>query len=430
MALNLKNSINWTLALPVQDSREYLMMDFDQSIFRSDKEFGMTGTDLLCLMQETYYVTSLDIIDPPELPILNNQIPHKDDSNYETPVTPVDFEVYRYTDPNKKLSLDQIDEAWNTIIGFFGQLYNKISGKYDLLSDDATTENTETLFHLKGVAYKKYINTQLGNVYALRYEVFGILSKLIPGSLLNNNTVKLCTNIICDGMAFQRFFNASLGWIEKTLKNIQIYEGKKLDKLIRYLALRYGSSKFRQKYASGNGCFSKTLTFDGQEYTNVLCFSGINTPSPSIQNSINRIAGCGLFGKHYVVMISPKVRYYISQTKFITLGDAVGSGLFNSKNKLDGRMFSCCERKTFADYDWSKCQWFRMVVRYTPCELCKVEVGMFENKFKYPSRVIGGYPLDPLENLPAMNKLANEIHQKMYPLLLPWYPNLTATHYP
>lgn len=426
MALNLKNSINWTLALPTQDSGEYVRLTFEQSISETDGEFGFGGLELLNLLQETFYVTSLDGIEAPESPSINPKAYQRGIQEGKNSVSIPDDQEYIHKNPEKKLTLDRRDKGWDTLIGFFEQLYYKITGRYNILSEDATAtrEIEERLFHLKGQAYKNYIYYKLGKIYALRYEIYVILNKLVPLSLRESNNVILCTNIICNGIAFQNFFNASLGWIEDTLTNLQTYEGKALDKLMAYLDRRYGSSQFRRKFVSGHGCFSKTLVFDGNTYTNALCFSGARNPSTSIQNACKRIADCGLFGNHYVVKISPATRYYISSSKYITLGEALSSGLYNPyKNPdVDGRMFSCCERKTFADYNWSGCQWFRMVVKYTPCQLCQYEVGVFENKFRYPSKVVGGKALTALKNLATMNQLATEIHRKMYTLLLPYYP--------
>ena len=137
-------------------------------------------------------------------------------------------------------------------------------------------------------------------------------------------------------------------------------------------------NKFKKRFID-DGCFLKANVIDTNgNYQDVLCFSGLKQfdGSDYLSIAINDIVNSGVFHNPYLVKVNDNIRYYITHDKYITLGDAKT----NSKT-LNPRMFSCCERKTFADYDWSKCRSYKMTIKYEPCALCEISVKKHSDKY-------------------------------------------------
>lgn len=395
MSLEINTSIKWSLHFPQNKIGENGFLTFEQPLFSDNDAYDSDGLALLNMLQEVFYVTHLDNLFGPILYAESAFDSNPDDIN-----------------------LNDRDIAWNVLGDFWGGLYGKIHNNYNLIINNAIYENKEALLNCKGINYVDFIRYNMGGVFLFRYEVFSSLKALIPWSLRHEYNVTRCTDIVCDGIAFQNFFNRSLQWIEKKQRDLQTFEGEALEKLIKYLYRRYGSSEFKRKYIKGIGCFSKTLVLENdRSYTNVLCFSGSTEPDDKLKSQIDKIANCGYFGKHYVVNVSGSIKYFLSKTEIVTHAEALLSSLYNPKNY--GRMFSCCERKTFAGYDLNNCIAFRMVVRYAPCDLCKPEVDMYDNNFN--RRVIPGKPTGSIARLDEYNELANKIYKMFHPLLLPYH---------
>ena len=387
MPLDIKESIKWSLVISSIGTRDNRVLSFQQPLFSSEEDYGENGMKLLDYLQDVFYVKQMEYV------LNDGRLLDKD-------------------------TIDQRDDAWEVLNEGFGDVFAKIHTQKQLLVSDHSYNNSDELFRLKGEAYGNYIRSVMKDVYPLRYEFYTAVKQLIPMSVRKRNNLERCTDIICDGHAFQHFFNLSLEWLEKTQLNLQTYENDDLEKLLTYLSRREGFSQFRNKYIK-RGCFSKTLVFDGTTYTDLLCFSGSKKPTGQLETSIKRIANCGLFQNCQLIILPYETRYMLSETKYITLGDAIISSLYDEKQH--GRMFSCCERKTFAGYNWSSCKVFRMIVKYQPCELCEDIVKYY--KKKYNGEVIYGKKLPPLQNRKTFDDIANAIHHKLYPLLLPLHPN-------
>lgn len=194
-----------------------------------------------------------------------------------------------------------------------------------------------------------------------------------------------------------------------------IQKYKKVETVRKYfniISLKYANSKdykeFHDKYIQGYGCFAKTtvnlLNGDKQD---VLCFSGLKYKS-EISRVIKLIVTNGNFKNAYLINVSGKIRYYINKTDYITKDDADKSG-FSYHN----RMFSCCERKTFAAYEnWMNCKSYVMTVKYQPCELCKESVKR-HNK-KYNGKKHCGKRLKKLSNRSIYDSQAVQIYNTLF----------------
>lgn len=388
MPLDIKDSIKWSLVISDKEMRSFKTLSFQQSLFLSeDENFGEDGLLLLEYLQEVYYVTKFDYI-------------LKEDNSFDN----IDKDV-----------LDNRDEGWEILINIFGSILQKIYRQKRLLTADDSYENWEQLFRLKGEAYGEYIRSVMRGVYPLRYEIYTVMKQFIPMSLREINNLKRCTDIVCDGRAFQLFFKLSIEWLEKTQLNLQTFESDSLEKLMKQLSQgRDGFGRFRKKYIKSNGCFSKTLLYDGSNFINLLCFSGAQEPTGELKTAIESIADCGLFGIHQLITLPAGTRYMLSEARQITLADAIISGLYDQNHH--GRMFSCCERKTFAGYKWQSCKWFHMIVKYRPCELCEDMVKIYEEKYHgvvTPGKECSSKPLHI-----TYDGVATAIHRKLHPLLL------------
>lgn len=402
MALEIKNSINWQLHFPNDDIGENGTLIFEQSLFSnvnrdSEDVFNSNSLSLFDIIQEAYYVNQFDFL--------------------------IDRDENEEIDPNSftlsKSLLDRKDIAWDSLRYAFSDLFHKIYNNFDLLISDDTFEDRDSLFNRKGQAYSDFIRYVMRGVYLLRYEVYSSLKGLIPWALRRKYNVARCTDIVCNGADFQKFFNLSINWIEDKQNELQTNEGKDLESLIQYLSNRFGGRKFKKKYAKGVGCFSKTLVRkNDNSYADVLCFSGDPDPIDQLKVQIDKIAYSGYFQNPYVVKVTSGIKYFLSSSDFITHGEAIASGLYNPDKSA--RMFSCCERKTFADYDLGNCLAFRMVVKYAPCVMCVPEVNIYDNG--HNKRVIAGRPIKEPSRLKEYNELANKIYRKIHPLLLPCYP--------
>ena len=77
-------------------------------------------------------------------------------------------------------------------------------------------------------------------------------------------------------------------------------------------------------------------------------------------------------------------------------------------------MFSCCERKTIADFCWDNCLSFEMFVKYKPCELCKYPINEF--KKKYNGNIYHGIRCKPLkrEKKEEFQEKASKIYNMIY----------------
>ena len=397
MSLEINSSMKWSLHFPKNTGEWNEVLYFEQLLFTENDEY-QKSTALLEMLQDVFYVTQLD---------------HISGQHIESEIEPNAF-------ISNDIILNHRDDAWDILIGYFDDLLSKIHNNYDLLINDAVSQAKDTLLNLVGVHYADFIRYSMNEVFFFRYEIYSFLKELIPWSLRRKHNLSRCTDIVCDGRAFQNFFNLSLNWIEETQRKIQTYESEDLERLLNYLSRRYHLGKLRNKYLNKKscGCFSKTLVHEiDNSYTNVLCFSGAEEPKDKLKEDIEKIAKCGYFGKYHLVRISDDIKYHLSETQFITLGEANRSGLYDSGSY--GRMFSCCERKTFANYDLNNCRAFRMIVKYAPCILCKQEVKMYVNGRN--KRLISGCPTGSIARLDEYNELANKIYKMFHPLLLPYY---------
>ncbi len=262
----------------------------------------------------------------------------------------------------------------------------------------------------------------MGEVYQSRYEVYSKVKNFLPWSWRRKHNLTRCWEIICDGRIFQRFFNLSLLWLEETQRNLQAFEGRELEDFLMVYCNRESLGQFKKSYLKGDKCFSKTLVQKRDNtYIDILCFSYAVEPSnKKLKDDIEKIVKCERFCNGIEAKLSGNIRFNLPGNRFITLAEAIISGLYNPHN--EGRMFSCCERKTFAWYDLSDCLAFRMVVKMAPCEFCQEEVDKHVNG--YNKTIAWNHPLIPMDESQRedFESLAEKIYQLMHPLLLPKYP--------
>ncbi len=394
MPLELKKEITWSLKFPDNKIGDNGLLTFNQPLFKRIDEPVSDGLGLLNILQDVYYVTHLEIIDDDLL-----------SSDHSAHYSENQIEI-----------LNRRDMGWNVLSFCFGKLFNHIFNNYDLLIDDSSYEQHEELRHSKGLNYEKYIRTRMKRVFVLRYEIYNVLKLIIPSSFKRMINIELCTDVVCNAFTFQDFFNRCVEWMEESQKNLQISERKTLSKLIKHLSRANALYEVDSAYIKGGGCYSNTVVREKNgKFLNLLCFSGVQPLVEPLKSQIARIVHSGYFANPRNVSLTDDIKYYITDKEYITLEDAKKSGLYDAIK--DGRMFSCCERKTFAFYDLHQCVSFRMIVKYAPCEICRHEVSTYDNGLS--KRVVYGKKLRSLDRLLEFNSLANSIYHKSHPIPYP-----------
>ena len=98
---------------------------------------------------------------------------------------------------------------------------------------------------------------------------------------------------------------------------------------------------------------------------------------------------------------------YLCPERFVTYADAC-----KTNKAYQPRRFSCCERKTLAEFDWQDVESYVMIVKYLPCELCQLPVYMHTRK--YFGIVNAGIKCNLLEKKPLINAIAEEIYKEIH----------------
>lgn len=166
------------------------------------------------------------------------------------------------------------------------------------------------------------------------------------------------------------------------------------------------NNDFKERYLDDSGgCFSLTRVRKNATEEDVLCFSGLKFSD--LNSAIDKIAQSGYFVNPTVIRECLNVRYYLCPEKYVTFAEAKQTHKDHKR-----RMFSCCERKTFAKYDWQGVDSFIMTVKYYPCELCQWSVDM--HKKKYGGTIKAGIIQSPLEEKALYDAIAEEIFREIH----------------
>ena len=189
-----------------------------------------------------------------------------------------------------------------------------------------------------------------------------------------------------------------------------------------------------REYNKNNRCFCVfEVTTSSRKTELYVSFSGLfdavdpiiqnkfRTKHPALDSALDAVTAAvrGQFSEPVTrVRTTVDVKYYYRKSKRVTLGqvcDHVVSGFEDLK-----RMFSCCERKVFAELEKKTSKYVKkctIYIKILPCELCKATV----NKFR--CKVIAGLKEKPkkVERKRCYDKLAQDIcsGRKSIPFICP-----------
>ncbi len=375
-----KEAIEWKLVLPKSD-----VLSFRFSIFQDENRQGHRESDvfmsneLLGILQDTFYVT------------------HFGSSHYE------------HISPYSKDGLDERDDYWDIFRWIWHNFTAILRNNIKEINVFRSSDESAALSKKKGNAYKLFVR-EMGQPFITRYDLY-LFSLLFWSKNYIRKHFGSCTDIICDHRKFVRFWNGVVSFLsESVLKLQQDVVGKlqsKFENILKGPDRNAEYATFHNTYLrEKGGCFSLTMVDkkDGSKQ-DVLCFSGLKDSSqdPTIYKAIQKIKDEGGFQDPHVVQVTDKIRYDLICGLYITYGEAKKCNIFSKKGRYN-RMFTCCERKTFADYDWNDCASYTMIVKYAPCELCEMSVR--KHKTLYNGHVLHGKATQPLKRIGEFDRLA------------------------
>ncbi len=352
---------------------------------------------ILGILQDVFYVTRLDWLD-------RRKKANKDSEEIQV--------------------LNQRDDYWNILRFIWNKLMNLI---YDNLEDFKKDESSEDLNKTprKNSWSEETFFSSLGQPFALRYEIYRLLSIFTA-----SKNPREIARIVGNFDKFVEFWNKSMDRFSLMVQRIQKYKVDKLERHFDNILKKYGNDqeykKFNKEFLQ-EGCFSKmtVLRRSSGRTQDVLCFNGVNEydiNSSEIGKAIYKIKIHGNFkdpivigfpeGKTSIstIEIPKNIRYDLIGGRFILYKDALKYSCFSS-TKLFNRMFTCCERKTFAGYNhWKDCKKFRMVIKLAPCELCVNQVVEYRKRYGGEPLIIGRNKNKSLPNKYLYDILANCIY--------------------
>lgn len=386
---NLSKEITWTVILP-----KGYFFTFEDSLLLDIKSDNEPKTSLY---YNSYKKT--------------NQLESYKESN--TLLLDILQEVYYVTHFAENNKTDErlyyCDKCWNELNVFWRQLLQFIREREEHLDNEKNYEYTDNHFIKDDNEFQNYIKN-LGEPFITRYHFYKFFKFIYS---IYNYKISYNSDIVYNINEFRRFWNTSMYLVSSTLFRIQISSVNELKQLLKKITKEKIYYQFRRKYIHRNSCFSLTkVLLKGNEKKDILCFSGIDINNETIKKAIDKIMRSSIFSNSYLVSDSDDIRYYLSNTKYITYGDAKSCkrkyGL-----KYENRMFSCCERKTIADFNWDNCLSFEMFVKYKPCELCKYPIN--ELKKNYNGNIYHGIKCNPLKR--EKKKEFQEKARKIYNMI-------------
>lgn len=342
--MELQTSITWTLYLGEKQ------LSFHENLFETlhENKSGNDVTpdfDIPQLLQEVYYVDQLS-----------------KSKDYE---------------PDEKLILQ--DQTFDYVRVLYNLITDLINTKYEQLIHDEEIEDIhyQNLKGLRGRNFDKYVEDNLQEPFLSRNKAYKIF-KMLPNKYKTKSQKCTQRNVISKSDSFKRYWDNGVLSLASMQNDIYKDELGTLFELLEELDNNKKLKKYYEKKKTG-GCFSKTEVIKNGVREDILCFSGVKFKE-SIDKAIDKIAESGHFLTDHAIKTSQNVRYYVCPEQYITYSEAV-----LSEEEFFNRMFSCCERKTFAEYDWQGVTSYTMIVKYPPCELCQFPV--WEHSKKYNGRL-------------------------------------------
>lgn len=215
-----KNTIQYTNSPEEFHNKFELDNEFNtpSTIYPEDSQNRQSDGDshvlLLDILQDFYYVTHLDL--------------QKNDNNVDR-------------------KLEFCDNCWSALRVYWRCLLELVKEKQNLLDDDNNSEKRDILFIKKGRSYRKFINS-MGEPYTTRYFVYRLLKPLYslrPKSM----TLGYCTDIICNFIEFQKFWNNGLVLFADILLKIQKIDSvNKLERILKKITQGSEYKIFQNRY--------------------------------------------------------------------------------------------------------------------------------------------------------------------------------------
>ena len=267
------------------------------------------------------------------------------------------------------------DQAFDYVRVFHNLITDLINTRFKQLKNekDIEDEHYQYLKEFRGRKFDNYVETSLQEPFLSRNLAYKIF-KMLPNKYKTKSRKDTQRNVISSPNNFKRFWNNGLLSLAAMQKDIFENDLTELFNLLNELDKK-GDVKYYLENHEHKGCFSKTEVVKNGKREDILCFSGVNFRN-SVEKAIDKIAKSEYFLTDRAIKTSQNVRYYICPKQYITYSEAL-----LSKKKFFNRMFSCCERKTFAEYDWQGVTSYTMIVKYPPCEFCQFPVWMHTNKY-------------------------------------------------
>ena len=365
----LETTLHWRLG--IGDNSHFI--DEDVLDFLSiDKQENETSSDFFVpqLLQEVYFVNQL------------------------------------YSGNNEPIANLRIrDELYDYIRIFHGRIVDIFeSHRDDLFQEVDSVEIKKELMGLSGANLGIYVQEHLPEPFLSR-DVAYMIFNLLPSSYKYRLPHYARRDIVSSYKCFERYWNKGIALLCEMQNDVHTKDIEELLKLLEDLSEKNG--KFRNNYLKEKGgCFSLTKVSKNESQQDVLCFSG-QYFKKAINDTIDSIVNSGHFKNPFVIKESANVRYYLCPGRYVTFADAR-----RTKKAQQPRMFSCCERKTFAEYDWHDVESYIMIVKYQPCELCQLSV--YEHTNQSRGKVKAGVKLDPIKNIDLLNSIAEEIYNEIH----------------
>ena len=300
---------------------------------------------------------------------------------------------------------DSLDAVYDYISVFHARIVELVELHHKHLTDETHSEEIrEQLWDFSGSKVGMYVHKNLQEPFLSRDNAYMIFNAL-PSSYRYRLPHYARRDIVSSYDCFEKYWNKGMELLCEMQNDIHTATIGQLKNLLTELSGK--NNKFYKKYLKEkDGCFSLTQVKKKGLQQDVLCFSGITFSKPII-DAINCIKNSGRFKTPVVITNSDNVRYYLCPERYVTYEDARRSNVVYSN-----RMFSCCERKTFAEYDWQDVDSYTMMVKYQPCELCQLPI--YEHTMKYNGRIKAGIKLAPLDKIPLFNAIAEDIYKALH----------------
>ena len=307
----------------------------------------------------------------------------------------------RNNEPNEILSFQ--DKVYDYIRVFHSRIREILESHHqDLVEPINSVEIRERLREFNGKGVGSFVQANLPEPFLSRNAAYMIFN-ILPSPYKSRLPHYARCDIVSSYNYFEQYWNKGMSLLCEMQHDVHTVA---IDELKKLLANLSGKNKdlCKDYLKDKNGCFSLTEVKKNGLQQDVLCFSGQKF-NKKITEALRLIERSGHFRNPIIITKSDKVRYYICPERYVTFAEAC-----KTNKAYQPRMFSCCERKTFAEYDWNNVESYTMTVKYQPCELCQLPIS--EHTMKYRGRIMAGIKLAPLGKIPLFNAIAEEIYKE------------------